>query len=110
MRATDARLVMTEEYHKQFNINRNSSPDRLLSLVAMHRSEDPITGSLLEERMREFAELEIYKVFGCSWSEFLEQPRDECERMFEIARPRKEAENAVADAAANKLEKEMNKK
>jgi hypothetical protein len=48
---------MIEQYHRQFGIAQHEDSDRDLSLVAMHAAEDPVSASLLVDRIKEFAEL-----------------------------------------------------
>lgn len=95
---------MLEEYHKQFGIADHSAfQDRPLSLVAMHPAEDCFTGSLLEERYTEFADLDIGSVFKISINEFLNMTHEECELMVRICRPRKVADNAAQEAVLKQI-------
>lgn len=52
------------------------------ALVRMNQAEDSYYGSVYEDRMDEYLDLEIFNATGVGWEEFIAKPRAEIERMI----------------------------
>lgn len=105
--STDTRLLLTDRYETTYGIcnHDQADPTRPLLLIAMHPAEDTCTGSVLYERLEQFADLCITKHFGLSLTEFLELPTDVCSEIMRIAAKRQKLENTVASDMLDKLER-----
>lgn len=98
--STDIEIIKRSKYETAFNIYNHDSKldDRPYALVAMHDVENSCDGSLLYERLDQFAKEKIGKHFNISIKEFLELPTDICDRMVEISvRLNKEAAEIASD-------------
>ena len=96
--STDVALMLRERYEEEYGIYPHDAPgeDRPLALVALQWAEDATTGSLLYERLQEFADKGVGKIFNISLDKFLELPTDTCLKMFEIASKLKTEEGKIA--------------
>ena len=104
--ATDAKLVLLELYENTYGIYNHAvfDPDRPMANVAMHPAEDVSAGSLLDERIEQFADRQVSKFFGMSLTEFLQYPTELCMRILEICGRKQKYENTVAGNALAALE------
>lgn len=87
IKAIAAQVVLRDRYETLYGIHNHAveDPNHQVPLVAMWESEDAHTGSLMDERMSQFAEKHVGKHFNISWTEFLALPTDQCYKMLEIA-------------------------
>jgi hypothetical protein len=104
--ATDARLMLIEEYETNFGIYDHNleNADHPLALLEMHPMEDTVTCSLMYERIEQFAQVDVSKRFGLNFIDFLSLPRDYCEKMLEVASKMKGKEDADAAAMLKNLQ------
>lgn len=103
--ATDARLVLLEQYETFYGIYNHTTgdPNRSMANIAMHYAENVSDGSLLDERIAQFAEKKITKYFGLSFKEFLEYPPDVCFKMLEVAEKQSKIESDATTSVLNQL-------
>lgn len=87
IKAVAAQIVLRDRYETLYGIHNHEVVDanHQIPLAAMWDCEDARTGSLMDERMSQFAEKHVGKHFNISWPEFMELPTDQCYRMLEIA-------------------------
>jgi hypothetical protein len=103
--STDASLLLRDRYETTYGIcNHATAINRPLLLIAMHDCEDSSKGSILYERLNQFAEYCVAKHFGLSLAEFLELPTDVCNEILNISDKRQRTENSVATNLLNELE------
>lgn len=104
---TDARLIQLEMYETAHQIYNHGvpSPDRPLANVAMHYAENCRDGSLMDERLSQFADKQVVKFFGLSLTEFLNLPSDTCLKILEICGKKQNEENVIAGNALNNIDK-----
>lgn len=83
----DYKVVLSDIYESKYGIYNHigASNRRPLSSVAFHSSENINNGSLLEARMRMYVHKKIRSIFGLSFDEFLDKPRDVMEMLLKIA-------------------------
>jgi len=100
-----AQLILRDRYETLYGIHDHQVEDPMhpMPLVAMWPQEDASTGSLLDERLEQFADLQVGRVFNCSLNEFLSQPSDVCFKMLEIAAKRKNTEVDTTDALLSRI-------
>ena len=105
--STDTTLLFRERYETIFGIFNHMAlgAERPLALVAMHVGENNCVGSSLDERIKQFAELEVGKHFNISLKDMFDLPTDIVNIMFEVSNKR---QNVTVDAA-DKLAKELDK-
>ena len=72
--------------------------------MKLHHSEDLSVGNPLYERMEQFLEKDIHKWFGLSWTEFINRPKHECDKLLELASKRQKSENTIAGNVLAKME------
>ncbi|EKD22698.1 MAG: hypothetical protein ACD_84C00005G0006, partial [uncultured bacterium] len=70
---------------------------------AMQPAEDTCHGSILYERLEQFADYQVPKYFGMSLNEFLELPTDVCSRILSIAGKKQKIEGTIASNALDQL-------
>ncbi len=106
--SSSTRILLTEQYLIQFGITSEAELDaRPLGVVAMYDAEDPSAGSLWEERMTEFADLDIHNTLGISFSEYMNQPRDDILRMNEVVARIKKKKQSEQSSETTKLEQQL---
>lgn len=78
---------MRDRYETLFGIYNHANPIayKPLALIALHWCEDNVTGGTLRERMEQFAEREVFKRFGVSFTDFINMSTNECLDMLELA-------------------------
>lgn len=111
--STDSQLLMLERYDTSFGVFNHRATvesvpgtvDRPLALVAMHPSEDPITGSLLHERLKVFIELDIAKYVNISFPDFLDQPTYLCDLQIELCNEKQRKESEAIDRGLQNMPK-----
>jgi hypothetical protein len=81
----ETQLLLRELYDNHFGIARHDNPARPLSLVALHPKETVGPYSRRDRVYRRFAALGVGDIFKISIKDFLEQPRELVELMFQIA-------------------------
>lgn len=81
----ESQILLRDLYDSNFGIANHADPRRPLSLVAMHQKE--LTGpySRQDRLYRRFASLGIGQLFNIGINDFLNQPRELVELMFQIA-------------------------
>lgn len=99
-------MVLMDQYETKFGIfNHELGADaRPLALVALHPAEDTTTHSRLYERMVQYADLEVYSVFGVSWPEFISQPTDVCIYQLEVCAAKQRRKGQVVDKIHAEIE------
>jgi len=97
---TDVTLLLRERYETMFGIFNHSAAgiDRPLGLVAMHSAENVCIGSTLDERIKQFADLEVGKHFNISLKDMLDLPTDIVNVMLEVSNNRQNVTIKAADA------------
>jgi hypothetical protein len=103
--SVETKLMLLENYDIHFGIfDHNLYKDRPYSLIEMHEAERFDLVNPLYEIIERFAQKEVVKHFGLSLTEFLELPRDEVLKIFEICDKIHEADNKRTIPLLNDLE------
>jgi hypothetical protein len=104
--SSDSQIVLREKYETIFGIYDHDHPDpkRPLALVAMQPHENNAMGSLLYERIEQFAERKVIKYFGLSLAEFMELPSDVSSEILRISGKLLQEETKVGADALNQLQ------
>ena len=92
----ESQLLLRDLYETNFRIANHADPNRPMSLVAKQPKETLGPYSRERRLFHRFASLGVGELFKISVTEFLNQPRERVEMMFEIAE-----EKAAADAREN---------
>lgn len=103
----DAQLLLRELYDQNFQISAHADPRRPLSLVAKHTKElvNPYTRQY--RLYRRFAALRVGDLFNISINDFMQQPRELVELMFQIAEDKTVTEDRQNASMNRKLEEAM---
>jgi len=98
--------VLLEHYETVFGIYNHTAndPERPMASIAMHPAENTSDGSLLDERLQQFADKKVSHYFGLSLKEFLEYPPDICLKILEICSKKQSEENTVTNAVLSQLD------
>lgn len=80
---------------------------RPASLVAYRQAEDSFFGSLLDDHLDAFLDLEIYQVTGMKWTDYISLPRHEMERVKAVVERRRKRKNTSEANAVSQAEKAM---
>jgi hypothetical protein len=108
--SSDLQITLRDVYETTYGIydhNRDQDED-LLSLVAMREVEDPSSGGLLYERIRQYFKREIHKFTGYTPTQFLELPTDLVNYILEQALKQQASAHTAANDAANEVQQQMN--
>lgn len=106
--SSSAKLVMAEQYLLHFGLTTEAALDvRPLGIVAMYDAEDPLLGSLWEERLEEFCELELNQLTGLSFIDYLDLSRHQIIAMNAVAIRIKKKRQATQDGGLSDLEKQL---
>lgn len=101
--------MLLENYDIHYGIfNHGVYENRPFSLIEMHEQERFDTVNPLYELMQKYAEKNVLKYFGMSFDRFVQMPRDEVMKMFEICEKLNNEEAARTNPLLRELE-EMNK-
>ena len=108
MCSTDTQLFLLDRYDTIFGICNHdlADPSKTLLHVAMHAAEDFTSGSLLYERLDQFADLQVGKFFNISLTEFLELPSDVCTHLLEKSASMQKTEGTLAGNMLDQLNKQ----
>ena len=105
----DAVIAMYDLYESRYGIfnhqDKNSLKAKPLASVAFHECEDFTKGSLLEEMMNLYLVKRIKSIFGISFIDFMELPRDVIQLMFAVS----ETDAAKKTAEMTQLEQSFGK-
>ena len=100
----ESQLLLRELYDKHFAIATHDNPSRPLSLVALHPKETVGPYSAMRRILKRYADLNIGNIFNISFKDFIDQPRELVEYMFEIAEDKTIQEGRKNDEAKKLLE------
>ena len=101
-----AQIALSEAYDIAYGIfNHDAAPDRPLSIIAHHPSEDVVTNGPLRQRIYRFIKFDISDRCGLSLMEFLALPRDHVEMIMKITQDIIQKEMEVQENATSTTKK-----
>ena len=103
----DAKIMLSAYYEKEFGIFDQFNPIKLksrpLASVALFEEEDINNGSLLEEAMDTYVDMQIHETFFISFFDFISIPRDVCSMLNKASAKRMAKKTKDLDASINAL-------
>jgi hypothetical protein len=96
--------LLIELYEEKYGIANHSDPQRPLSSIAYHPTEDIYTDSAFEKHVEKFAYLEVYKKTGLSLTEFLSLSRVEIKQIYRALERKTKMELSETDRQIRELE------
>lgn len=93
----EVRQLALEVYETYFGIFRTEVEDNPLDIILMHEAENPYSGSLVFERMEQFATYKVGTHFNISWPAFMDLPTVYCDKLLEIAKRLQNNQQAAVD-------------
>lgn len=103
----ESQILLRELYDNAFQIAKHDDPRRPMSLVAMYPKEMVGPYSREYRLYRRFAALRIGELFNISIEQFLQQPRERVELMFQIAEDKSVVEERTNDRINRSLENSL---